>query len=106
MLHRLVVLAFILAAGPPAALAHDGPHKKMGTVTIVGADHVTMKTTDGKDVIIGVNAKTRILKGKTPAKLTDLKEGTRIVATVSSDKAPFTATRIAVGVTMEPPAKR
>ena len=97
MLHRLFLVALVVAlALPTAALAHEG-HKMMGTVTMVAADHVMMKTKDGKEITISLNAKTKILRGKTPVKISDVKEGMRIVATVSSHAAPFTASQIDVG---------
>ena len=106
MLHRLFLFALtITLLLPTAALAHDN-HKLMGTVTMVAADHVMMKTTDGKDLTIGINAKTKILRGKTTVKISDVKEGTRIVATVSTHKAPFTASEIAVGNVTESASKK
>lgn len=106
MLYRLMPLALTIAlATPIAALAHEN-HKMMGSVTMVAADHVMMKTTEGKEVTIGINDKTKVIKGKTPVKITDVKEGTRIVATVSSHTAPFTASQIAVGNTTETPQKK
>lgn len=109
MEHRLIAMALVsaLVALPTAVLAHEGHGvKKMGTVTMVGADHVMMKTTDGKELTINVNAKTKMLKGKVALTLKDLKEGTRIVATVASHKAPFTATVIAVGDSAQTPPKK
>ena len=97
MLHRLILAALTLALVlPSAALAHDG-HKIMGTVTMVAADHLMMKTTDGKEITISITPKTQIVRGKTPVKITDIREGTRVVATVSSHAAPFTASQIDVG---------
>ena len=99
MKQRLIALAFAAAlALPTAVLAHEGHGvKKMGTITMAAPDHLMMKTADGKEVIIAVNAKTKVVKGKTIMKLSDLTAGTRIVATVATAKAPFTASEIAVG---------
>lgn len=94
----MLVLATMMIR-PGVAMAHPGheAHKLMGTVTMVAADHVMIKATDGKEVTIGVNADTKVLSGKIAMKLADIKTGARIVATVASEKAPFTATAIAVG---------
>jgi ABC-type amino acid transport substrate-binding protein len=106
MLHRFILVALAIAlALPTAALAHEG-HKMMGTVTMVAPDHVMMKAKDGKEITISVNAKTKVLRGKTRVKITDVKEGTRIVATVASHAAPFTASQIDVGKATEAAPKK
>ena len=106
MLHRFILTALVVAMALPAvAFAHDR-HKIMGTVTMVAADHVMIKTTDGKEVTISINAKTKVLRGKTPVKITEIKEGTRIVAAVSLHTAPFTASQINVGKATETAGKK
>ena len=68
MRHRLFTLlcAVVAVAISAAAWAHEGhAHKVMGTVTMAAADHVMIETTDGKDETITVNAKTKIVRGKT-----------------------------------------
>lgn len=107
MTYRILVVALALVLTTPAiGLAHKGhDHKLMGTVTMIAPDHVMMKTTAGKQVTVAVNAKTKVLKGKTAVKLTDVKEGTRVVMIVASDKAPFIASVITVGATADIPAK-
>jgi len=107
MKHRLIALALASAlALPTAVLAHEGHgEKKMGTITMAAPDHLMLKTADGKEVTIAVNAKTKVVKGKTAMKLSDLEAGTRIVATVATAKAPFTASEITVGATPAARAK-
>ena len=97
MLRRLfTLLVAVVLALPTAALAHEN-HKLMGTVTMAATDHMMMKTTDGKEVTISVTPTTKIVRGKTAVRITEIKEGTRVVATVSTHKPPFTASHIAVG---------
>ena len=97
---RKTLLAFIIAFAlvlPGVALAHEGHGKKvMGTVTMTAPDHVMVKTADGKEQTIAVNAKTKMLKGKTAVKSEDLTAGTRVVITLAA-KEPPTATEIQVG---------
>ena len=105
MRHRLFTLlcAVVAVAISAAAWAHEGhAHKVMGTVTMAAADHVMIETTDGKDETITVNAKTKVVRGKTAIKSADIKPGTRVVATVESEKAPFVATEVQVGATEQP----
>lgn len=96
-----VVLAFaVLALGLGARLfAHEGhEHKVMGTVTMAAVDHVMLKDKDGKDVMVKVNADTKV-KAKPALKVQEIKPGTRIVvsAVEGKDKS-MTAKTIAVGV--------
>ena len=101
-IYKLVVLALAATlALPVSAAAHDGAHKMMGTVTMAAKDHVMMKTQDGKELTIAVTEKTKVLKGKTPMKVEEITEGTRIVVTVKGHKAPYTASQIDVGVAAE-----
>ena len=105
MRHRLLTLLCSIALLAPAiAWAHEGhAHKVMGTVTMAAADHLMVKTTDGKDETITLNAKTKVVRSKTAIKSADIKPGTRVVVIVQSDKAPFVATEVQVG-TIEKPA--
>ena len=89
-----IVLAAVFAF---AASAFGHEHKVMGTATMVGSDHVMMKTTDGKDVTVNVTKNTKITKGKETVKLDSIKEGTRLVVTTASDEAPYAAIAIQIG---------
>jgi hypothetical protein len=104
---RLVVLGLILAIAAPAlSLAHEGhPHKVMGTVTMAGADHVMVKTKDGKELTASITPETKILKDKAPAKVEDLTDGTRVVLTVVTTKGKSTAKEIQIGVKAPLPTK-
>ena len=99
MLKRFVtaVVAAVALALPGAALAHPGHSKKvMGTITMAAADHVMVKTADGKEQTIAVNASTKLLKGKTKMKADALKVGTRVVVSLT-DKEPPAAAEIQIG---------
>ena len=73
--------ALVAALAVPAALhAHAGhSHKVMGTVTAVTATQVELKDTEGKTVVITLDAKTIYRSGKVKADPTGLKVGTRVV---------------------------
>lgn len=100
MMIRRSLLAFTMAVAlalPSIALAHPGHgNKVMGTVTMAAADHVMVKTADGKEQTIAVNATTKILKGKTALKSEEIAPGTRVVITLTP-KEPPTAAEIQVG---------
>jgi hypothetical protein len=95
--------AALIAGSTSVASAHAGhAHKVMGTVTMVGPDHVMVKTkdkgaTEEKTVTIVVNAQTKILKGTAAATLKDITAGQRIVADVGEGKEPLTAKEIKIG---------
>jgi hypothetical protein len=81
-----------------SVLAHEGhPHKMMGTVTMAAPDHVMMKTTDGKDATVQITSETKIVKGKEPMKVDDLKAGTRVVITAVTEKTVMKAKTIEIG---------
>ena len=101
MRHLLTLFcAAVIVAGSTTAWAHEGhAHKLMGSVTMAAADHLMIKTTDGKDATIMVNAKTKVLRGKTAITSADIKPGARVVVTMDSDEAPLVATEVQVGAT-------
>ena len=102
-LPALLLLTFLSAGS--VALAHE--HKVLGTVTMAAADHVMMKTTEGKNVTVKVPAATKVTKGKADVKIATVKEGTRIVVTTESDEEPYTAKSIQVAEDAAPsPGKK
>lgn len=90
-------------AGTGTAAAHE--HKVLGTVTTAAADHLMVKTVDGKDVRVKITRETKVTKGKQTVKPQTIGAGTRVVVTTESDQAPYTAKQIQVGVAApKPPA--
>jgi hypothetical protein len=90
-----------LSARPAAAHAGHA-HKVMGTVTMIAADHVMVKTkekgaTEEKVVTILVNDKTKVLKGTAAATLKDVAAGQRVVIDVGDGGQPVTAKAITIG---------
>ncbi len=97
-LATLFAILTVLAVGThPRLLAHGGhDHKVMGTVTMVTADRITVKDTNGKDVMVQV-ARTTKIKAKTAMKVEDIKNGTRVVITAAMAKDSLLAKEIQVG---------
>jgi hypothetical protein len=99
-LSAIVLAIAVLALGSGARLiAHEGhEHKVMGTVTMAEADHVMLKDTDGKDVMVKVTKDTKV-KAKPAVKVQDIKVGSRIVVIAVEEKdKSMTAKSIEVGV--------
>jgi hypothetical protein len=106
MVRKLIVTGVIAAtlAAPTLVRAHEGhADKLMGTVSSVDGKHISVKTTDGKTVMIVVDAKTKITQGKTKLTAAALKVGDRIVAEGAMEKEMLTATSLQVGT--QPPAR-
>lgn len=81
-----LVVGSLLVAG--VAMAHPGhDHKIMGTVTMAAADHVMVKSTDGKEVTAVINKATKFMRAKKAMKAADLKVGMRVVITAVTDEA-------------------
>ena len=100
MVRKLFIAGFIAVtlAVPVVARAHTGhAHKVMGTVSSIEGKHIMVKTTDGKTVVVMLDAKTRITQGKTPLASAALKVGDRIVAEGAQEKDILTAAIVQVG---------
>ena len=75
-----LLAALALALLPAIVSAHGGEEHVIGTVTKVSDTSVTVKTTAGKIVEVGFDAKTTTYaRAKMPAQKTDVKVGDRVV---------------------------
>lgn len=102
----LMMLGLALAV-PAVARAHDGhAHKVMGTVTGIDGKNVMVRTTDGKTVMVMLDAKTKITQGKTKLDASALKVGDRVVAEGREEKNMITATTLKVGEAAPAAAKK
>lgn len=89
MTRRLTVaiMAVAVLSLGSVAIAHPGhEHKIMGTVTMVGADHVMLKDKDGKDAMASITKDTKFVRAKKAMKVSDLKVGMRVVITAVTDE--------------------
>ena len=91
--------ALIVALALPAVTwAHEGHSEKvMGTVSSMQDNHVMVKTTAGKTVMVMLDAKTTITRGKTILKAADVKVGDRVVAEGPLEKDMLMATSVQLG---------
>ena len=67
-------------------------------MTLMGEDREAHEGEDGKAHVITLNASTKIMKGKTAIKASDIKAGDRVVATVVTEKDVMIAKEVQVGV--------
>lgn len=84
-LSTVLTVTFILLAS--IALAHEGHKHVLGMVAAVAADHLQVKTKDGKSVTVPLATTTRYLKGKKKAALADVHVGDRVVVDVGKGGA-------------------
>jgi hypothetical protein len=68
-----------LALLPTTVFVHSGEEHVTGTVTKISDTSVTVKTTAGKAVEVGFDAKTTFAQAKKPVQKSDIKVGDRIV---------------------------
>jgi hypothetical protein len=88
----LVGVALIV---PTLARAHEGHvHKALGTVSRIDGDHVTVKKTDGKTLVIMLDKQTTVTRGKDKLDATALKMGERLSVDYMEDKGMMMAKAI------------
>ena len=93
------LMCAVIVLGPGTVLAHEGhAHKVMGTVASIEGNHLTVKATNGKNVMVMLDAKTSITQGKEKVDAKALKPGIRIVADGPEEKGMITATSVKLGV--------
>ena len=92
------IALFAVLVIPAAGWAHEGHSEKvMGTVSTVDGNHVMVKTTANKTVMVMLDAKTKITRGKTTLKAADVRVGDRIVAEGPLEKDMLMATSLQLG---------
>ena len=109
MVRKLIVAAFVAAAlvVPTVARAHTGhAHKVMGTLSSIDGNHLMLKTTDGKTVMVMLDAKTKITRGKTKIDAAALKVGERVVAEGAEDKQMIMAATVQVAAALPATASK
>ena len=95
MWKRIGILSLLIVLFSPAwVFAHGGGMHIMGTVADVDAQHVVVKTKDGKTQSVLVNDQTTYRKGKATATGADLKVGDRVVVHTTGKDDPLTAGEI------------
>ena len=107
---QVALLAIVsLALLPTIATAHGGEEHVTGTVTKISDTSVTVKTTAGKTVEVGFDAKmTTYERAKKPIQKTDIKVGDKIVvhAMEVDEKLVAHSVEIGAATTAKPTAKQ
>src|SRR5580704_8517357 len=97
---QVAILAIVsLGLLPTIARAHGGEEHVTGTVMKISDTSVTVKTTAGKTVEVGFDAKTTYARSKQPIQKTDIKVGDRIVIHAVEVKEKLVAHTVEIGTT-------
>lgn len=95
LVHRLLLALAVATVMTSTLAAHPGhDHKVMGAVVVVDGHHITMKTTDGKELTFEVTTTTKLVRSKKAGTLADLQPGLRIVANVGDGDEPLHAKEV------------
>lgn len=86
MFKRIAIVSALVMTFTVLIQAHGTGKHVLGTITAIDGDHVTVKTKDGKEVMVMVDGKTKYTKKKGSASKADLKVGVRVAVDVSEDK--------------------
>jgi hypothetical protein len=98
-----VLCAFV---APRFARAHEGhDHTVMGTIASIDGTNLMVKTADGKQTMVMMDAKTKITQGTTKVDVKALKVGDRVVASGPAEKGMISAETVKVGAAPAAPAK-
>jgi hypothetical protein len=97
MLARAGVLGAAFAFAAPV-WAHEGhTHKAMGTVAVVDASRIDVKSSDGKVDSIAITPATKFKKGSKAATSADVMANEKVVVKYTESKGEKTASEIEVG---------
>ena len=95
---QVAILAVVsVALLTTIATAHGGEEHVVGTVTKVSDTAVTVKTTAGKTVEVGFDAKTTYQRAKQPIQKSNIKVGDRIVIHATEVKEKLVAHSVEIG---------
>ena len=105
---KIWILAAVFAAAlvtPAITRAHEGHvHKVLGTVSSVQGNHVEIKTTAGKVVMVMIDARTTVTRGKDKLDASAIKVGERVSVDAMEEKAMMMAQAVKLGQTQAPAA--
>jgi hypothetical protein len=106
---KLIVAVAVIGAAllaPRFARAHEGhDHTVMGTIASIDGTNLMVKTADGKQTMVMMDAKTKITQGSTKLDVKGLKVGDRVVASGPEDKGMISAETVKVGAAPAAEAK-
>ena len=87
MIHTFALLIVGFFAFAPVVAAHPGhSHKVMGVVSSIHENHLVVKDAKDKEMTFTLDAKTKITRGRTVLRSSEIKVGERVVVTYDETK--------------------
>jgi hypothetical protein len=105
-IHIALLAIVFLALLPTIVTAHGGEEHVTGTVSKISDTSVTVKTTAGKTVEVGFDAKTTFARAKQPIQKTDISVGDRIVIHAVEMNEKLVAHTVEIGTATTAKAQR
>ena len=94
--NAVLLIAVMFMAG--FALAHQGMHHVMGTVTKISADSITLETTEKTSAVVHFGPETKFINKGAAASIKDLKVGDRVVIHARGTEKALQAETVQIGV--------
>ena len=91
------ILFTLVLMAPAVSRAHENDKTVMGNITKVDGMNLMVKGADGKEIMVMMDAKTKITQGKTKLDAKGLKVGDRVVASGPEEKGMISAETVKVG---------
>jgi hypothetical protein len=101
----VAALAAVLVA-PAFSWAHENDKTVMGNITKVDGMNLMVKGTDGKEVMVMMDAKTKITSGAKKLDAKTLKIGDRVVASGPESQGMISAETVKLGAAPAAAAKK
>jgi hypothetical protein len=100
MFKRLITLAALVIT-TTLVYAHGDATHLTGTITAIEGDHIEIKDTAGKAVLVMLQKTTKFMKADKPSTKSELKVGTRVVidAKMDAKMKMYAAEEVAIGIT-------
>ena len=100
------ILFALVTMVPTVSRAHENDKTVMGNITKVDGMNLMVKGADGKEIMVMMDAKTKITQGKTKLDAKSLKVGDRVVAAGPEEKGMISAETVKLGAAPAAAAKK
>jgi hypothetical protein len=101
----IAVLFALVTMIPVVSSAHENDKTVMGNITKVDGTNLMVKGADGKEIMVMMDAKTKITQGAKKLDAKALKVGDRVVASGPESQGMISAETVKLGAAPAAPAK-
>ena len=100
-----ILFAFVMMV-PAVSRAHDNDKTVMGNITKVDGMNLMVKGADGKEIMVMMDAKTKVTQGTKKIDVKTLKVGDRVVAAGPESQGMISAETVKLGAAPAAAAKK